>query len=107
MTPISQLEAELVLRRSNRLSQATSEITQLPKRFSAALVWMVPSILMISFGEALTKSFGISVSGTLMLLVSVTGAMALGHEAYLLQRKVTALTEVVLALKRDDGSSVI
>jgi len=100
MTQISEVEAKLVLRRAAKLSQANSELEAGPKRFPGALVWMAPSLLMIPFGDALPKSLGISSQGTWALLGLFVCVLALGHEVYIQQRKIAALTEVMRSMQR-------
>lgn len=100
MKQISDAEAELLLRRSAKLSQASSELEVKPNRFPGILVGMVPSLLMLPFGDSLSRSLGISSQGALTVLGLIACVFTLAYETYILQRRVAALTELVRAMQR-------
>lgn len=103
MTNATNPEAEILFRKSQRLSRAHEELSRSSTRLPSLLIWLAPSLLMIPFGESLANSFGIASQGTWLLLFLAAAALAIGHEVYLLQRKVAALTEVVRSTHQRDA----
>ncbi len=97
---VSEIEGLLVGRQVLRSEAARTELVKATPRWPRALIVMVPSAVILALGRGLPEALGVSFYLVSLLHALVMTTAIAGYEIFILQKRVAALTQLLLSKER-------
>ena len=102
---ISEVEALLVSKKAVRVEAAKTELARTSSLSLGSFIWAAPMLLAAIFGDPLAHYYGISTQLFILLCVLFGGVIVSAAQIVSLQRKVSALTELIRAQDERNGDA--